>query len=185
MTRFGRIVTVLVVAVNLFADLNIDLLQLLPSDVADEPIVFEARGSVERGGLTVEFTHGFDKIVISHRETGDRVELANASAASPGWRGRLSGDDVHVQLLRANNEVCRGPLLVFRKGTALPFFVPQRGLRRVFRGRARGAVLPVSIMSSADPERREHEIRFGLNVCARLLSGPLAAGEPDDSYSAA
>jgi hypothetical protein len=161
---------------NLFADLEIELVQVFEDDIAghDDLVVFE--GPDVR--LNAAMSFGFDRIALTGTVRGRTVSFnAGIDARSPGRRFEVGGSQLHVQLVGADNDVSRGPLLVFFDNSALPCFRPQPGLTVGQDQRRKTADFPIHIVNpNVDHERIRHETRARLNLSASLLAGQVTPG---------
>jgi hypothetical protein len=164
--------TVTPTARNLFADLELSVVQVFEEDLSgDDTLVFE--GPDMRVTATTSF--GFDRIVLSGTIRGQAISLATGrDARSPGRRLEAGSSTLHVQLVAADNDVARGPLLVFVDGAPLPCTQPLSDLD------PRTAALPIHIVNpNVDATRIRHETRTRLNLSATLLAGQVTPGMPD------
>jgi hypothetical protein len=167
---------------NLFADLEIELVQVFKDDIAgrDDRVMFE--GPDVRVNATMSF--GFDRIVLTGTVRGNAVSFTTGlDARSPGRRFEAAGSQFHVQLVEADNDVSRGPLLVFLDNNALPC------VRLTADGsqpqRKNTVDLPIHVVNpDVDRERIQLETRTRLNLGASLLAGQVTPGMSDASLFA-
>jgi hypothetical protein len=169
---------------NLFEHLEIELLQILDNDI-DDPCDFLFRPVVGRSPLRVSITRAAH-VAVTDDATNETLSFEIDLLASPGRSIELGPRRLHLQALRAEHPLCRGPLLLFEDGVPLPCFPPTRK-PSFFRRRSdlwtmSKAILPVFILANGTKETREQVIIGGLNVGYNLVVGAVKAGLDDSAY---
>jgi hypothetical protein len=165
---------------NHFADRRISVLQLL-EDGTREPLTFVYEAGRGRPDLRVQLID-FSRLSIQQART-EPLHFDFVALASPGRAVRLGGRDLHLQFLRPENRLSRGPLLIFEGGDPLPCFMPRHPLLTWWRAARRNVLLPtLGDPNAGDPDSRKQEFKRSLYLAENLMQGLAVPGRADDAY---
>jgi hypothetical protein len=144
-----------------FDGLRLDVLLLIPGE-STGPDAFAYHARDHRPSIRVGVASDLETVALDEEGSKDAsTTLPLSDLGSPGQMVRVGGRALHLQFLRAAGEICRGPLLIFEDGAAMPCFTPRAGLWPKPLRRAGNAVLPVYVIGSGDKESRRIETLFG------------------------
>jgi hypothetical protein len=157
------------------------LFQIVVDDTT-EPIRFVYEVGDGRPDLRVQFMN-FSRLSIQDARTEAALTFDLAALASPGRAVRVGTRDLHLQFIRADNPVNRGPLLIFEDGDPLPCFLPRHPLALVRRAR-KTDLLPVFVFVSGDSDEASliEETKRGLILGSGLVQGLFVPGREDSAY---
>jgi hypothetical protein len=153
-----------------------------PTDVVID-LVFDARDG--QRPLEVALTCDPEPVraTIAERGTnGVRAHVELDDVASPGRSVRVGTRQVHLQYLRARNDLCRGPLLVFEGGAPLPCWLPRRGFRKLL-PRGNTTTLAVFVVGEGQEDSHAREVRNGLLLCEALMKGTVSPGFEESAFA--